>query len=84
MSTKLFVGNLPYQMRDEDLQKLFAAHGEVASAVVIMDRVTNRSRGFGFVEFDKDEEAEAAVKALHETDVDGRKIVVSPARPREE
>lgn len=81
---KLFVGSLPYSMRDEDLEKLFAEHGNVTSAVVIMDRATNRSKGFGFVEFETDEEAQAAIKALHESEVEGRKIVVSEARPREE
>lgn len=81
---KLFVGSLPYSMRDEDLEKLFADHGNVTSAVVIMDRATNRSKGFGFVEFETDEEAQAAIKALHESEVEGRKIVVSEARPREE
>ena len=81
---KLFVGSLPYSMRDEDLEKLFAEHGKVTSAVVIMDRATNRSKGFGFVEFETDEEAQAAQKALHESEVEGRKIVVNEARPREE
>ncbi|HEX9594721.1 MAG TPA: RNA-binding protein [Candidatus Saccharimonadales bacterium] len=84
MQNKLFVGSLPYSMRDEDLEKLFAEHGEVTSAVVIMDRATNRSKGFGFVEFETDEEAAAAMKALNESEVDGRKIVVNVARPREE
>lgn len=84
MSAKLFVGSLPYSMRDEDLQNMFATHGNVLSAVVIMDRATNRSKGFGFVEFETKEEADAAVKALHETEVEGRKIVVSEARPKEE
>lgn len=81
---KLFVGSLPYSMRDEDLEKLFADHGNVTSAVVIMDRATNRSKGFGFVEFETEEEAQSAIKALHESEVEGRKIVVSEARPREE
>ena len=81
---KLFVGSLPYSMRDEDLEKLFAEHGKVTSAVVIMDRATNRSKGFGFVEFETDEEAQAAMKALNESEVEGRKIVVNEARPREE
>jgi RNA recognition motif-containing protein len=84
MQNKLFVGSLPYSMRDEDLEKLFAEHGEVTSAVVIMDRATNRSKGFGFVEFKTDEEAAAAMKALNESEIDGRKIVVNVARPREE
>ena len=81
---KLFVGSLPYSMRDEDLEKLFAEHGKVTSAVVIMDRATNRSKGFGFVEFETEEEAQAAMKALNESEVEGRKIVVNEARPREE
>lgn len=81
---KLFVGSLPYSMRDEDLEKLFADHGNVTSAVIIMDRATNRSKGFGFVEFETEEEAQSAIKALHESEVEGRKIVVSEARPREE
>lgn len=81
---KLFVGNLPYQMRDEDLQKLFAEHGNVTSAVVIMDRATNRSKGFGFVEFETDEEAKSALEKLNESEIEGRKIVVNEARPREE
>lgn len=84
MQNKLFVGSLPYSMRDEDLEKLFAEHGKVVSAVVIMDRATNRSKGFGFVEFETAEEAEAAIKALNESEVEGRKIVVNTARPREE
>jgi RNA recognition motif-containing protein len=84
MSAKLFVGNLPYTMRDEELQQLFVGHGSVVSATVIMDRATNRSKGFGFVEYETDEEAQAAVSALHESEVEGRKIVVSPARPKRE
>lgn len=84
MSYKLFVGSLPYSMRDEDMQKLFAAHGEVVSAVVIMDRATNRSKGFGFVEYDTKEEADAAIAALNDSEVEGRKIVVNHARPKED
>lgn len=84
MNSKVFVGSLPYSMRDQDLQDLFASYGTIVSATVIMDRATDRSKGFGFVEFEKPEEAEAAIKALHESEVQGRKIVVSPARPREE
>lgn len=84
MQNKLFVGNLPYTVTDSDLEKLFADHGEIVSAVVIVDRATNRSKGFGFVEFKTAEEAEAAVKALNEHEIDGRKIVVNTARPREE
>lgn len=84
MATKLFVGNLPYNLRDEDLQKLFAAHGSIVSATVIMDRATNRSKGFGFVEFESDDEAKAAMSALNESEIDGRKIVVNEARPKED
>ncbi|HEX9679014.1 MAG TPA: RNA-binding protein [Candidatus Saccharimonadales bacterium] len=84
MQNKLFVGSLPYSMRDEDLEKMFAEYGKVSSAVVIMDRATNRSKGFGFVEYETTEEAEAAIKALNDSEVEGRKIVVNHARPREE
>ena len=81
---KLFVGGLPFSTTDEELQELFAAHGTVASATVIKDRETNRSKGFGFVEFESDEEGKAAEKALHNSDLGGRTITVNEARPREE
>lgn len=81
---KLFVGGLPFSTTDEELQETFAAHGSVASAVVIKDRETGRSKGFGFVEFENDEEGKAAEKALHNSELGGRTITVNEARPREE
>ncbi len=84
MAKKLFVGSLPFRMSDEELAELFAPHGTVESAIIIMDRDSGRSKGFGFVEFSTDEEAAAAIKALHDTDLDGRKITVSEAKPRPE
>ena len=83
MASKLFVGRLPYVTTSEELEELFAAHGKVESAVVIMDRETNRSKGFGFVEMSNDDEAKAAVAALNNSEVAGRQIVVSEARPQE-
>jgi len=80
----LYVGNLAYSMRDDDLNTMFAAHGDVDSARVIMDRASGRSKGFGFVEMSDDEAAKAAIEALNGTDIDGRDIVVNEARPREE
>ena len=84
MAKKLFVGSLPYAMTNEELEALFAEHGTVESAVIIFDRETNRSKGFGFVEMSSDEEAAAAMSALHESEQGGRKIVVNEARPRED
>ena len=81
---KLFVGGLPFTTTDDELQKLFAAHGTVASAKVITDRETGRSKGFGLVELENDEEGKAAEKALNGSDVGGRSITVNEARPREE
>jgi cold-inducible RNA-binding protein len=81
---KLFVGGLPFATTDEELQQLFAAHGAIASAVVIKDRDTGRSKGFGFVEFENDEEGKAAQKALDGSDVGGRSITVNEARPKED
>jgi len=78
---KLYVGNLPYSVRDEELNAAFSAHGEVISAVVIMDRETGRSKGFGFVEM-SDQDAKKAMDALNEQDLDGRAIRVSEARPK--
>jgi len=80
----LYVGNLAYSMRDDDLNALFATHGDVDAARVIMDRVSGRSKGFGFVEMSDDEAAKAAIEAINGTEVDGRDIVVNEARPREE
>lgn len=80
---KLFVGSLPWGVDDAKLQELFAQAGTVVSAQVIKDRETGRSRGFGFVEMSTEEEAQNAVKNLNGADVDGRKIVVNIARPRE-
>ena len=84
MSKKLYVGNLSYSVDDRELEKLFATHGAVQSASVITDRDTGRSKGFGFVEMTNDQEASAAISALHGKDVDGRSLTVNEARPREE
>lgn len=81
---KLFVGSLPWEVDDAKLAQIFAQAGTVVSAQVVKDRDTGRSRGFGFVEMSTDEEAQNAVNNLNGTDVDGRKIVVNIARPREE
>jgi len=80
----LFVGSLPWAIDDAGLAQLFAQAGNVVSAQVVKDRETGRSRGFGFVEMSSDEEAQNAVKNLNGTDVEGRKIVVNIARPRED
>lgn len=83
MATKLFVGSLPYSVTDDDLADLFKEFGEVASAKVIFDRETNRSKGFGFVEFEDDAAAKQAIDALNNKEVQGRTIVVNEARPQE-
>ena len=80
---KLYVGGLPFTTTDEELSAAFAAHGTVASAKVIMDRETGRSKGFGFVEFENDDEGKAAEAAMNETDLGGRTIRVNEARPLE-
>ena len=77
----IYVGNLSWGMNDQDLENLFAEHGSVTSAKIITDRMTNRSRGFGFVEMS--DGAEAAIAALNDTEVEGRKLVVNESRPRE-
>ncbi|HSX35371.1 MAG TPA: RNA-binding protein [Patescibacteria group bacterium] len=84
MATKLFVGKLSFNSTDEDLQKLFAEYGVVISAQVIKDRDSGQSKGFGFVEMQEQEAAQAAINALDGKDFDGRSIVVNVARPREE
>jgi len=84
MSKKLFVGGLPWSVTSEELQDLFAPHGEVLDAVVIKDRETGRSRGFGFVEFEDDAAAEAAVNALNNSSLGGRTITVNEANDRPE
>ena len=84
MGKKLYVGNLAYGVTDADLQTMFSAHGTVQSAQVIMDRDTNRSKGFGFVEMGSDQEAQAAIAALSGKEVDGRALTVNEARPKTE
>jgi RNA recognition motif-containing protein len=84
MGKKLYVGNLGYGVTDSDLDKMFAAHGTVQSAQVIMDRDTGRSKGFGFVEMPNDQEAQAAIQALNGHDVGGRQLTVNEARPKTE
>jgi len=84
MAKKLYVGNLSYETTDSDLQTLFAPHGMVQSAQVIMDRDTGRSKGFGFVEMNNGDEAAAAIKALNGQESNGRALTVNEARPREE
>lgn len=82
--TKLFVGSLPWAVDDQKLGDLFSEFGSVVSAVVLKDRMTGRSRGFGFVEMENDQEAQEALEKLNGSDMDGRKIVVNVARPRED
>lgn len=81
---KLFVGGLPFSTTDDELNQLFAAHGTVASATVVRDRETSRSKGFGFVEYENDDEGKAAEKALNGSDLGGRSISVAEARPKED
>ena len=84
MGNKLYVGNLPYSVRDQDLNDAFSQFGAVSSAKVMMDRETGRSKGFGFVEMGSDAEAQAAINGLNGQPVAGRAVVVNEARPREE
>lgn len=83
MSSKIYVGNLPYSVTDASLRSNFAEFGAVASAKVMVDRDTGQSKGFAFVEMTSAESAQAAIAGLHGVSVDGRSIVVSLARPRE-
>ncbi len=84
MGKKLYVGNLTYGVTDSTLEQMFAAHGTVQSAQVIMDRDTGRSKGFGFVEMKSDQEAQAAITSLNGKEVEGRALTVNEARPRTE
>jgi len=84
MEAKLYVGNLPYNTADADLQSLFSAAGTVKSAQVIKDRESGRSKGFGFVEMSSSDEANAAINMFHGKDFNGRPLTVNLARPREE
>ena len=81
---KLFVGNLPWGITNDSLRELFAQVGEVVEAMVITDRMSGRSKGFGFVTFATEEAAQAAIQQLNEKEVEGRKIIVNVARPKEE
>ncbi|NLF16220.1 MAG: RNA-binding protein [Lentisphaerae bacterium] len=84
MSKRLYVGNLAYGVRDENLQELFSQFGAVRSAQVISDRESGRSKGFGFVEMENDQEAQAAIDALNGKPHEGRPLTVNEARPRED
>lgn len=84
MATKLYVGSLAYSVNDDQLKSFFEPAGTVTSAQVIVDRNSNQSKGFGFVEMSTEEEAKEAIKQLNGKELDGRAIVVSEARPREE
>jgi RNA recognition motif-containing protein len=84
MSSKIYVGNLPYSIDDASLQHNFSEFGSVASAKVMMDRDSGRSKGFGFVEMSSEAEAQAAIQGLNGQSVDGRSIVVNMARPKED
>ena len=83
MGNKLYVGNLPYQVRDSDLEQAFSQFGQVTSAKVMMERETGRSKGFGFVEMGSDAEAQAAISGMNGQPMGGRSIVVNEARPME-
>ena len=80
----IYIGNLPYSISEDDLRDLFATHGEVSSANIIIDRDSGRSKGFGFVEMPDKAQAESAINAINESDVQGRNVRVNEARPRPE
>ena len=80
----IYVGNLSWNLKDQDLSNLFASYGEVTSAKIVTDKFTNRSKGFGFVEMANDDQAQAAIAALNGSEVDGRNIVVNESRPKPE
>src|ERR1700729_1334425 len=84
MSNKLFVGNLSFDTTENDLQDAFAAHGTVTETNLMMDRMTNRPRGFGFVTMSSEEEAQKAITAMNGKELDGRALTVNIARPRED
>lgn len=84
MAKKLYVGNLPYSTTDADLRAQFEQAGVVASATIIMDRMSGRSKGFGFVEFENDEEADKAIEMFNGQENNGRKLTVNEARPMED
>ena len=84
LKMNIYVGNLSWNLKDQDLSNLFASHGEVVSAKIVTDKFTNRSKGFGFVEMANDDQAQAAITALNGTEVDGRNIVVNESRPKPE
>jgi RNA recognition motif-containing protein len=83
MGSKLYVGGLPYSVTEQQLNETFGAHGTVASVKIIADKFTGQSRGFGFVEMSSDAEAQAAITALHGTDLGGRTLTVNEAKPQE-
>jgi RNA recognition motif-containing protein len=83
MGNKLYVGNLSYNVTDSDLQTMFTPHGTVQSAQVIIDKYSNQSKGFGFVEMGSDQEAQSAINALNGQQNDGRALTVNEAKPRE-
>ena len=78
----IYIGNLPYSISEDELRELFAAHGEVSSSSIIMDRDSGRSKGFGFVEMPDKGSAETAIEAINQTEVQGRSVRVNEARPR--
>ena len=80
----IYVGNLSWQMTDEDLRNLFEQHGVVGSAKIVKDKVSGRSKGFGFVEMENDAEAQAAITALYDSEVMGRKIIVNESQPKQQ
>jgi len=84
LAKKLYVGNLSYNVSETDLETLFSQFGTVQSAQIIVDRDTNRSKGFGFVEMDTDAQAQAAIQGLNEKEHDGRRLTVNEAKPRED
>ena len=84
LKMNIYVGNLSWNLKDQDLSNLFASHGEVVSAKIVTDKFTGRSKGFGFVEMANDDQAQAAITALNGSEVDGRNIVVNESRPKPE
>lgn len=84
MSSKLYVGNLSYDTTDRELEQLFSAYGKVQSVQLIIDRATGRSKGFGFVEMDSEQDAKAAIAAVNGKEVGGRRLTVNEARPQQD